>query len=331
MHSEASSTASTKATSSLRSKTTLWYKTNRDQRKPNGGHLQPKHAPHVSSTKPHLWAQASDSQQARWLSTSSCGSEHLNIATHEYHLYTAIHIPLYHHKEDTWRPRSSYKNNEMTTTCNANEKATQPKRDPAARNFQTLYNATLHIPSYELSVHKCNKSTPSVRKHNEFTAYDYHQSVSHQRPDTSKIRNFTAHQWQSAYCTSHYATECYRWLKHHGSCPLLHHWLHTIHTGQDSTSALTRYTTSIGQNKEFSGITLQSCQHHFHATHRGTINDSSTHRTRLITRYQAALIWHWSTLINMKNRLSPSITPHDIHRKHHETNGMISTSTCCSE
>ena len=287
MHSEASSTASTKATSSLRSKTTLWYKTNRDQRKSNGGHLQLKHAPNVSNTKPHLWAQASDSQQARWLSTSSCGSEHLNIATHEYHLYTAIHIPLYHHKEDTWRPRSSYKNNEMTTTCNANEKATQPKRDPAARNFQTLYNATLNIPSYELSVHKCNKSTLGVRKHNEFNAYDYHWSAKHQRQDTSKIRNFTAHQWQSAYCTSHYATECYRWLKHHGSCPLLHRWLHMIHTGQVQHQHSQDIQLPLGRTRNSLAlhITLQSCQYHFHATHRGTINDSSTHRTRLITRY----------------------------------------------
>ena len=30
----------------------------------------------------------------------------------------------------------------------------------------------------------------------------------------------------------------------------------------------------------------------------------------------------------MKNQLSPSITPYDIHCKHHETNGMISTSMC---
>ena len=330
MHSGVSSTASTKATSSLRSKTTLWYKTNRDQRKPNGGHLQLKHAPNVSSTKPHLWAQASDSQQARWLSTSSCGSEHLNIATHEYHLYTATHILLYQHKEDTWRPRSSYKNNEMTTTCNANAKATQPKRDPAARNFQTLYNATLHIPSYELSVHKCNKSTPSVRKHNEFTAYDYHQSVSYQRPDTSKIRNFTAHQWQSAYCTSHYATECYRWLKHHGSCPLLHRWLHTIHTGQDSTSALARYTTSIGQNKEFSGITHYTpklptplSRYTSWYNQRQLYSSHKTHH-KLSSNFDMT----WIKPDQHEEPIISNITPYDIHRKHHETNGMVSTSTC---
>ena len=168
MHSEASSTASTKAKSSLRSKQTLWYKTNRDQRKPNGGHLQLKHAPNVSNASlifehkpPTLSTQ--DDYPYHYVDLSISTPQRTNTISTPQHTYFSIITRETF--EDKHLSRSSYKNNEMTTTCNANEKATQPKRDPAARNFQTLYNATLHIPSYELSVHKCNKSTPDVRKH----------------------------------------------------------------------------------------------------------------------------------------------------------------------